>query len=590
MALSKAISVHYKWIALSNTTLGVLMATINQTILIIALPVIFNGLKVNPLQGGQTGLLLWVLLGFNVATTILLVTFGRLSDMYGRVRLYNLGFLIFTIGSILASLTWSKGTAGEIELIVFRIVQGIGGSFLFANSAAILTDAFPENQRGMALGLNQVAAIGGSVIGLLVGGILAYSGHWRWVFLVNVPIGIAGTIWAYVALREVAKRQAHQHLDIWGNVTLGVGLLALMLGLTYGIMPYGTHTMGWSNPMVLTGLIGGVVILIAFGFVEQRVKQPLFNLSLFQIRPFIAGNISGMLSSLARGGLQFMIIIWLQGIYLPLHGVSYSDTPLIAGLYTLPQMLGFFVAGPISGMLSDRYGARLFATLGMVISAAGFYLLNTVPVNFNHWLFWLYLFVIGLGMGLFASPNSAAIMNSLPARYRGVGSGMRSTFQNAGMMLSMGVFFSIMIAGLAQKLPQAMTTGLMQHGVPTQAAHAVASLPPTASLFAALLGYNPLQNLLGPSGANVLSALPVHQAQYIIGKVFFPTLISGPFKHGLSLTFTMSMIMSLVAALASALRGRHYVHRDEESESLDSEGDGGIQEMSQERKTVGREV
>ena len=555
---------HYKWIALSNTTLGVLMATINQTILIIALPVIFNGLHVNPLKGGQTGLLLWVLLGFNVATTILLVTLGRLSDMFGRVRLYNLGFLIFTIGSVLAALTWSKGTNGEIELIIFRIVQGIGGGFLFANSAAILTDAFPVNQRGMALGLNQVAAIGGSVIGLLVGGVLAYTGHWRWVFLVNVPIGIAGTIWAYIALKEVSRRQQNQRLDIWGNITLGVGLLGVMLGLTYGIMPYGSHTMGWSNPWVLTGLIGGVVVLILFGIIERYVEQPLFDLSLFRIRAFLFGNISGLLAALARGGLQFMLIIWLQGIYLPLHGVSYADTPLIAGLYTLPQMIGFFLAGPLSGYLSDRFGARAFATIGMLISAVGFYLLETLPVNFNHWVFWVYLFIIGLGMGLFASPNSAAIMNSLPAKYRGVGSGMRSTFMNAGMMLSMGVFFSIMIAGLAQKLPNAMSTGLMKHGVPAPAAHLVANLPPTSSLFAALLGYNPLQNLLGPGGANVLAHLPVQQAHYIVGKIFFPTLIGGPFKHGLSLVFTMSLVMSLIAAAASSLRGKHFINKDED--------------------------
>ncbi|QQE77521.1 MFS transporter [Alicyclobacillus sp. SO9] len=561
----------YKWIALSNTTLGVLMATINQSILIIALPIIFNGLKVNPLKGGQASLLLWVLLGFNVATTVLLVTFGRLSDMFGRVRLYNLGFLIFTIGSVLASLTWSKGTAGEIELIIFRIIQGIGGGFLFANSAAILTDAFPENQRGMALGLNQVAAIGGSVIGLLLGGLLAFTGHWRWVFLVNVPVGIAGTIWAYIALQEVSQRAKNQRLDIWGNITLAVGLLGIMLGLTYGIMPYGTHTMGWSNPFVLTGIIGGIIMLLVFGLVEKRVRQPLFDLSLFTIRPFLAGNISGILAALARGGLQFMLIIWLQGVYLPLHGVSYADTPLIAGLYTIPQMIGFFIAGPISGYLSDKFGARVFATTGMVVSAVGFYLLNTVPLDFNRWLFWLYLFIIGAGMGLFASPNSAAIMNAVPARYRGVASGMRSTFMNAGMMLSLGVFFSIMIAGLAQKLPQAMLSGLTQHGIPQVAAQHVAALPPTESLFAALLGYNPLQNLLGPQ---VLSHLPVHQAQYIVGKVFFPHLIGGPFMHGLRLTFTMSVGMSVIAAIASLLRGKHYIHKEENPDSQTAEDTG----------------
>ncbi|MDA8192700.1 MAG: MFS transporter [Thermaerobacter sp.] len=551
----------YKWIALSNTTLGVLMAAINQSILIIALPVIFNGLKVNPLASSQTGLLLWVLLGFNVATTVLLVLFGRLSDMFGRVRLYNLGFLIFTAGSVLASLTWSTGEAGEVELIAFRIVQGIGGGFLFANSAAILTDAFPENQRGLALGLNQVAAIGGGIIGLLVGGALAATGHWRWVFLVNVPVGVVGTVWAFVALREVAQRQGRQRLDIWGNLLLTAGLLGIMLGLTYGIMPYQRHSMGWSNPRVLSELAGGMASLILFVVVEKFAEQPLFDLKLFGIWPFTAGSLSGLLASLARGGLQFMLIIWLQGIYLPLHGTSYANTPFIAGLYILPQMFGFLAAGPVSGMLSDRFGARTFATIGMVVTAAGFSLLETLPVDFNRWAFWSYLFVIGTGMGLFASPNSAAIMNALPARYRGVGSGMRSTFTNAGSMLSMSLFFSIMIAGLAQKLPQALQSGLIKHGVPASGAVRIAHLPPTSSLFAALLGYNPLQRLL--QQFHLLKDLSASQAHYVAGHTFFPALIGPPFMHGLKLAFTVSLIMSAVAAVISFFRGKRYVHGDE---------------------------
>jgi len=555
---------HYKWIALSNTTLGTLMATINGSILIISLPVIFKGLQVNPLASNQTGLLLWTLLGFNVATTVLLVLFGRLSDMFGRVRLYNLGFLIFTVGSILASLTWSKGAAGELELIIFRVIQGIGGGFLFSNSAAILTDAFPSNQRGFALGLNQVAAIGGSIIGLLVGGALASTGEWRLVFLVNVPIGLFGTVWAYIALKETMKPRRHQHLDIWGNVAFTVGLLGIMLGLTYGIMPYQSHSMGWTNPSVLIEFAVGIVGLVGFVVAEMFVKEPLFNLRLFRIWPFTAGNLAGLLAALARGGLQFMVIIWLQGIYLPMHGISYANTPLIAGLYTLPQMFGFFVAGPISGMLSDRYGARAFATLGMVVTAAGFYLLTTLPLNFNPWLFWFFLFLLGLGMGLFGSPNTAAIMNSLPPEHRGVGSGMRATFMNAGSMLSMGLFFSIMIAGLSQRLPQAMQLGLVQHGVPLAAAAKVAQLPPTSSLFAALLGYNPLQNLLGQFG--ILSQMPPAQAHFITGQTFFPSLIGPAFLHGLDLVFTVSIIMSLVAAVASMLRGKRYVHTEEESQ------------------------
>jgi len=542
------------------------MASINGTILIIALPVIFSGLQVNPLQGGQTSLLLWVLLGFNVATTVLLVTFGRLSDIYGRVKLYNLGFLIFTIGSVLCAFTWSKQTNGEIELIIFRLIQGIGGAFLFSNSSAILTDAFPENQRGLALGLNQVAAIGGSVIGLVVGGLLAATGHWRWVFLVNVPIGIIGTIWAYLALKEVS-RKVKAKLDIWGNIYLGLGILGIMVGLTYGIMPYGGKAMGWTNPLVLSGLIGGVVCLIVFVWVEAHVQQPLFNLSLFKNRPFTFGNLSGLFASLARGGLSFMLIIWLQGIWLPIHGVSYTNTPLQAGLDTIPQMVGFLIAGPISGYLSDRFGARLFSTGGMVISAIGFLLLNSLPFNFHFWTLATYIFIIGLGMGFFASPNSASIMNSVPARSRGVASGMLATFQNAGMMMSMGLFFSIVIAGLANTLPRAFLTQLTAQGVPFAYAKAVSQLPPTASLFAAMLGYNPLKSLLPPQALQGLSA---NKVALITGHTFFPNLIGAPFMHGLGLAFIISFGLSVLAALASLFRGKHFVHRDDVEPQSDS--------------------
>jgi EmrB/QacA subfamily drug resistance transporter len=549
----------YKWIALSNTTLGVLMATINSSILIIALPVIFRGIDVNPLANGQTGLLLWVLLGFNVATTVLLVSFGRLSDMFGRVKLYNLGFAIFTVGSVLCAITWSHGEAAEIELIIFRIVQGIGAAFLFSNSAAILTDAFPKDQRGLALGLNQIAAIGGSVIGLVVGGLLAATGEWRWIFLVNVPVGLFGTVWAYIALREIGKPNRSVKIDVWGNLTLAVGITALMIGLTYGIMPFGTHSMGWTSPLVLIGLIGGAALLIAFVFVELYVEDPMFNMSLFKIRAFTAGNLSSLLGSLARGGLMFMLIIWLQGIWLPLHGVSFQNTPLQAGIDTLPQMVGFLIAGPLSGYLSDRYGARYFSTGGMLLSAIGFGLMTTLTADFNYWTFATYLFIIGFGMGLFASPNSAAIMNSVPPKFRGVASGMRATFMNAGMMMSMGIFFTIVITVLSRNLPQALTRGLLAQGLAPAVVHRVASLPPTDSLFAALLGYNPLQSLAGPA---LTTLSPAHVA-IVTGRSFFPSLIGPPFMSGLTAAFWISLGMAVVAAIASWLRGKHFVYDED---------------------------
>jgi MFS family permease len=553
--------VAYKWIALSNTTLGVLMASINATILIIALPAIFRGIHVNPLVPGQTGLLLWVLMGFNVATTVFLVTFGRISDTYGRVRLYNLGFAVFTAGSILLFLTPGTGLAGEWELIIFRFIQGIGGAFLFANSMAILTDAFPPEERGFALGLNQIAGIGGSVIGLVVGGLLA-SVDWRLVFLVSVPIGLAGTVWAYVALRELATTRESTKVDIWGNLTLGLGLIGVLVGLTYGIIPYGHDNMGWGNPFVRVALIAGVLLLVAFVLVERQVEDPLFHLELFRNRAFSAGNVAGFLAAIARGGLQFMIIIWLQGIWLPLHGVSYANTPLQAGIDTLPQMVGFLVAGPISGRLSDRYGARWFGFAGMIVSALGFFLLGTLPPDFPYWTFAIYLFLVGAGMGLFAAPNSSAIMSSLPPRFRGVGSGMRATFQNGGMMVSMGVFFTIVISVLASKLPPSLTHSLVAFGLPAPVAAGIAHLPPTATLFAALLGYNPMAHLLPPA---VLAHLPPAKLHTLLGERFFPSLIATPFMQALQVVFGFSVAMSLISAVASLLRGGRFIY-DEAAE------------------------
>lgn len=556
----------YKWIALSNTTLGVLMATINQTILIISLPAIFRGIQINPLhQNGNLGLLLWILMGFNVATTILLVSFGRISDTYGRVKLYNLGFLIFTIGSILLFLTPGKGAAGEWELIIFRFLQGIGGAFLFANSAAILTDAFPADERGLALGLNQIAAIGGGVIGLVVGGLLSVV-WWRAVFLVNVPVGLFGTVWAYIALRETATTREGKRIDWWGNLTFAAGLMGIMLGLTYSITPYGHHPMGWHSPFVMTSLIGGIVLLIVFMIVETQVEDPMFHLGLFKIRAFSIGNFTSLMSAIARGGLSFMLIIWLQGVWLPLHGVSFANTPLQAGIDTIPQMVGFLVFGPLSGRLSDRFGPRWFATFGMLVSAIGFFLLNTLPPNFHFWTFAFYIFVVGAGMGLFASPNTSAIMSAVPARYRGAASGMRATFMNAGMMLSMGIFFSMVISSLSTGLPSSITRGLSKFALPPTAVHDLAHAPPLSLLFAALLGYNPLKTLFNSnaSGKLIMAHLPHHQLVTLTSPQFFPQLISHPFMDALRIVFLFSAGMTLLSAILSIFRGGRFIYQDDD--------------------------
>jgi MFS family permease len=547
-------STHYKWIALSNTTLGMLMATINASIMLIALPDIFRGIGVNPLQPGNTSLLLWLIMGYLVVTAVLVVSFGRLGDMFGRVRMFNLGFALFALFSIMLSVTWLHGTAAAWWLIGMRVLQGVGGAMLMANSSAILTDAFPANERGLALGLNQVAAIAGSFIGLVLGGVLGPLG-WRYVFLVSVPFGALGTVWSYLKLQE--RGISHPaRLDWAGNVTFAAGLIAVLVGITYGIQPYGGHTMGWTSPLVLGLIGGGLAVLTAFCVIETRVPDPMFRLALFRIRAFTAGNMASLLASLGRGGLMFILIIWLQGIYLPIHGYSFSDTPLWAGIAMLPLTVGFLIAGPVSGWMSDRFGARPFSTGGMILAAASFGLLQLLPVNFVYWQFAGILLLNGIGMGLFASPNRAAIMNSLPPERRGVGAGMSATFQNSAMVLSIGIFFTLIILGLASSLPSALGHGLVAQGVPSADAARIAALPPVSIMFAALLGYNPVQTLLG----NVVSKLPPSHAAYLTGHTFFPSLISSPFQHGLDIAFDFAMAACLIAAVASLLRGRRYVH------------------------------
>jgi EmrB/QacA subfamily drug resistance transporter len=549
----------YKWIALSNTTLAVLLAFLNSSSLILALPVIFRGIGINPLDPGSFTYLIWLLVGYMLVLAVLVVTFGRLGDMFGRTRMYNLGFAIFTVGSLLCAVTWSMGPAGAIELIIFRVIQGVGSAFLFANSAAILTDAFPVEQRGMALGLNQVAGIAGTLLGILVGGVLAEIG-WRWVFLVNVPIGIIGTVWAYMSLKEIGTRK-RESIDWLGNITFAAGLTLVLTGITYGINPSGNSLMSWTTPLVLGMLIGGAVLLVAFFFIEQRVKSPMFRLNLFRIRAFAAGNVAGFLASVARGGLMFMLIIWLQGIWLPIHGYNFEVTPLWAGIYMVPMSIGFLIAGPLFGRLSDRYGARYFSTGGMLLAAITFGLMMGLNVNFPYPAFAFLIFLNGLAMGMFAAPNTAAIMNSVPAKHRGVSSGMRATLVNAGMPLSIGIFFSFMILGMNSIVPLSMYNGLIQNGMPGAIAQKLAAAPALTYLFAAFLGYNPLGTLIP---AQVLHALPPAQAATITSRTFFPQLISDAFHHGLFEVFVFSIVMCLIAAGTSWLRGGRYVYREEE--------------------------
>ncbi len=551
------VSANYKWIALSTTTLGVLIATINASILLISLPDIFRGIDINPLLPSNTNYLLWLILGFLVVTAVLVVSLGRLGDIYGRTRTFNLGFAVFTLFSVLLSVTWMKGTDGALWLIIMRALQGVGGAMLFANSSAIITDAFPANQRGLALGINGVAAVAGSSIGLVLGGVLAPVA-WRAVFLVSVPFGVFGTIWGFAKLRDLSERK-HAKMDWAGNVTFAVGLVAIMVGITYGIQPYGHHVMGWTSPRVISEIGGGILVLALFCVIETRVEAPMFHLDLFKVRAFAAGNVASLLSAIGRGGLQFVLIIWLQGIYLPRHGYSFSDTPLYAGIFLLPLVVGMLVAAPIAGALSDRMGPRPFAVVGMLIAAGSFVFLWALPVNFPYPVFAAAIVLNGLGMGIFFSPNRASVMNSLPPNQRGAGGGMVATFMNSGQVLSIGIFFSLMIVGLSSGLHHSLYTNLTAHGVSRAAAEHAANLPPVSTLFAAFLGYNPIKTLLGPS----IHHVSAHQQSILLGHSFFPQVISGPFSHALSSAFIFGLAAMLIAALASAVpaKGQPWIGR-----------------------------
>jgi MFS family permease len=548
----------YKWIALSNTTLGTLLATVNASIVLISLPAIFRGIGLNPLAPSNISYLLWMLMGYLVVTAVLVVPFGRLGDMFGRVRIYNIGFAVFTVAAIALSFDPSHLDGGAIWLIAWRVIQGIGGAMLMASSSAILTDAFPANQRGMALGVNMVAAVAGSFLGLLIGGVLS-EWHWQAIFWVGVPIGLAGTVWSLRSLREIGVRTPGK-LDWAGTLTFGVGLTVLLIGITYGIQPYGDSTTGWSNPFVLGAIAAGLLLLVVFCVVELRVAQPMVNVRLFRSAAFGMGNVAGLMSSMGRGGLQFMLIIWLQGIWLPLRGYDFESTPLWAAIYMLPITIGFLLAGPIAGWLSDRYGARPLTVGGMALMAASFIALVMIPVDFDYWVFALLIFLNGVGGGIFTAPNTAAIMSSVPPSERGAASGVRATFFNAGSSLSIGIFFSLMIVGLANTLPGALSSGLQQQGVSADVAQQVADLPPVGSLFAAFLGYNPIAELLEPYHA---LQQPGVNAEVLTGKTFFPHLIIEPFHSGLVVVFVAAAAMMVIGLIASLFNPGRYAEDPE---------------------------
>lgn len=554
-------NIDYKWVALSNVTLSSLMGTINGSIILISLPAIFKGIEINPMAPDAFQFLLWILMGYGLVTATLLLSIGRLADMYGRVKLFRLGFLFFTIGSILLYLTPGKGNAGALELIVFRLVQAVGGAFTMANGAAIITDAFPASERGKALGINMVAIMSGQFIGLILGGILSVY-DWRYVFLISVPFALLGSVWSYWKLRELSVPATKTRIDYAGNIVFVGGLTSLLVGVTYGLMPYGSDSMGWSSPWVIGALALGIVLLVAFPFVERRVASPMFRIDLFKIRAFAYANLASTTSAIARGGVMFMLILLLQGIWLPLRGVPYADTPLWAGIYMLPMTVGFILMGPISGILSDKYGPRWIATGGMALVTVCFLGLALLDYDFEYWQLGVLMFFMGCGNGMFASPNSSSIMNSVPPQDRGVASGMMSTLMNSANTASMAVFFTIVIVGIQGMFPAAVQHSLAgldaAQAAPLTAA--LGAIPPTGALFSAFLGYNPMDSILGALPASAVGSIPQNVLAILEGNDWFPRTLAEAFMPSLRFSFLIGAALTAIAAVLSAMRGDRYVH------------------------------
>lgn len=549
-SLQRSVRDDGKWAALSVVSLGALATTISASSVLVALPAIFRSTRLNPLVLGNVGYLVWMLVVYLAAPTVLAVPLMRLGNRFGRVRVYKLGFAVFTVGALALALDPLEGSGGALWLIGWRILQAAGVSMLSANASPILTRRFPSSQRGTALGLLSVNTLAGGFLGLVLGGTLA-AVNWRLVFWVLVPIGIFGTGWSQLVLRET-ETSTREDSDWLGGIFFAFGLSGLLAAAIFGIEPYGDHGMGWTSPWTLACLAGGLALLAVFCLVELRVPNPMIILSLMKIRPFRAGVAASLLASVATGGLPLVLVIWLQGIWLPVHGYNTSQIPLWCAIYLVPLSIGFLISGPVSGILSARYGLRLFASSGLLLWLAAFGGLLLLPVgSFSSATFCSAIFILGISSGLFASPIQAMIMNSVPPQRRGAAASTDAILRSSGTALSNVIYLSLLVAGLSTTLPAAWAAGLTAHGVPSAVAQQVARRAPTTDLFSAFLGYNPVSELLAPTG--VLTRLSARSAATLTGSQFFPQVIAAPFRHGLLLIFIMVAVLLAAAISLSAL-------------------------------------
>jgi EmrB/QacA subfamily drug resistance transporter len=427
----------YKWWALSCTSLGMLLATINSGTLIIALPDLERHLHTNLLE------LVWVILVYMIASTVLVLSAGRLSDQFGRKKAFVIGFLVFAAASL------GAGFAGNgTQLILWRILQGIGGSFLFANAAAIVTDAFPREQLGVAMGTNTMVAAVGLVIGPVLGGALVAI-SWHWVFWFNVPFGLAGALWAWLVLKEITGRSEDRSFDVLGTITFLIGLTGLVLGISKGGIS------GWDNTTVIAGLIAAVVFLPAFVLIESRHPAPMLDLGIFKNRLFAAASGAAFLNGLSRFALMFVFVFYFQGVQ--------GDSPILAGLKLAPLAVGMLIASPLAGIWADRKGSRTLASIGMLVTAFGLGLMTTLGRDTTYWAPGIYMFIVGVGSGMFNSPNTAAMMGTVAAHRRGIASGARILVQNTGAVLSIAFVLAVVTSSVPRNVLFAVFSGLAHH-------------------------------------------------------------------------------------------------------------------------------
>jgi MFS family permease len=542
---------------LVNSFLGSLMASMTMSAIIIALPDILRGIGVNPMSPLGFASMMWLMFSYPLMVAVAVPIVGRLSDMYGRGRMFTIGDAIFTVTSTLLGIVPGYGSVAVAQMIAYRFVQGLGGSMMFTNSAAIITDVYPPHRRGVAMGIVSIAFSAGSIIGLVVGGVLAVV-NWRLVFLVNTPIGIASTAWAYVTVYRLPLGLRRVRVDYLGASMLAASLVLLLLGITFGMLPSGNSMMSWGSPMVI-GLIGGGLLLMALLIpVEMRTGEPILKINLFRIRPFTFGVLSALFLFLAQGANIFVLSLLLQAIYLPMHGVPYSETPLLAGIYLIPSSVANAVFAPVGGRLINRFGARVVSTIGAVLLGVSFELLTLLSLNFNYTLFAADLFLMGTGSGLFQSPNLVSIMSSVPQEDRSAASGLRASMQNIGLLMSFAVFLTLILVGSTAALSASISSALTKVGVPSDVVSELTRIPPAYALFAAFMGYDPMKFLMSQAGVD----LPGSVYAAVTKPTFFPSAIAPAMATGFIYAYHIAAIMAFTAAIFSYLRGReHIVHQ-----------------------------